>query len=219
MKNYESVQLPRELAERIARLCMFTMLPQDSQALRAILARPESYQLTTTSDTANQFKLSQPSSIFSIVDNGELLGRMYRDEDGKLIFEGDADASALAFIEALKPHFTVDVDRLRAERDQLQADLTARDDQNDKMRVLLQHLVYDYRAAIQAGYDKITALGGDCDSISKMLADNPNYQKAMALLLPDLESRPEERGTPEAEPCSGCGTPGYTGTCAKCVPY
>lgn len=102
---------------------------------------------------------------------------------------------------------------------QLQADLTARDNQNDQMRVLLQHLVYDYRAAIQAGYDKITGLGGNCDSISKMLADNPNYQKAMALLLPDLESRPEERGTPEAEPCSGCGTPGWTGACNKCVPY
>jgi len=102
---------------------------------------------------------------------------------------------------------------------QLQADLTVRDDQNDKMRVMLQHLVYDYRAAIQAGYDKITALGGDCDSISKMLADNPNYQKALALLLPDLESRPEERGTPQTEPCSGCGAPGYTGNCNKCVPY
>ncbi|MDQ7965545.1 hypothetical protein RDI61_16035 [Pseudomonas plecoglossicida] len=75
--------------------------------------------------------------------------------------------------------------------DQLQADLTARDQQIDQMRVLLQHLVYDYRAAIQSGYDKITALGGDCDSISKMLADNPNYQKAMALLLPDLDSSPE----------------------------
>lgn len=102
---------------------------------------------------------------------------------------------------------------------QLQADLTARDNQNDQMRVLLQHLVYDYRAAIQAGYDKITGLGGDCDSVAKMLADNLNYQKAMALLLPDLESRPEERGTPETEPCSGCGTPGWTGACNKCVPY
>lgn len=38
-------------------------------------------------------------------------------------------------------------------------------------------------------------------------------------LLPDLHSRPEERGTPETEPCSGCGTPGWNGTCDKCIPY
>ena len=37
--------------------------------------------------------------------------------------------------------------------------------------------------------------------------------------MPDLASRPEERGTPESEPCSGCGTPGWTGACNKCVPY
>ncbi|EKT4541507.1 hypothetical protein QEM15_003716 [Pseudomonas putida] len=37
--------------------------------------------------------------------------------------------------------------------------------------------------------------------------------------MPDLASRPEERGTPETEPCSGCGTPGWTGACNKCVPY
>ena len=103
--------------------------------------------------------------------------------------------------------------------DQLQADLTDRDEQNDQMRQLLQHIVSDYRQAIYSGYDKITALGGDCDSVAKMLDDNPNYQKALAMLLPDLESRPEERGTPETEPCSGCGTPGWTAACNKCVPY
>jgi hypothetical protein len=35
----------------------------------------------------------------------------------------------------------------------------------------------------------------------------------------DLESRPEERGCPELEPCSGCGTPGWTAACEKCIPY
>jgi hypothetical protein len=35
----------------------------------------------------------------------------------------------------------------------------------------------------------------------------------------DLESRPEERGCPELEPCSGCGTPGWTAACNKCIPY
>lgn len=36
---------------------------------------------------------------------------------------------------------------------------------------------------------------------------------------PDLHSRPEERGTPETEPCSGCGVPGWTASCDKCIPY
>lgn len=103
--------------------------------------------------------------------------------------------------------------------DQLQADLTERDEQNDQVRQLLQHMVSDYRSVAQAGYDCITALGSDCDSVAKMLADNPNYQKALAVLMPDLESRPEERGSPETEPCSACGTPGWTGACNKCVPY
>ncbi|MNJ10038.1 hypothetical protein D3C77_41900 [compost metagenome] len=103
--------------------------------------------------------------------------------------------------------------------DQLQADLTALDEKLDRTQDLLRYMVYDYRSVVQAGYDKITGLGSDCDSVDKMLADNPNYQKALALLMPDLESRPEERGTPETEPCSGCGTPGYTGNCVKCVPY
>ncbi|WP_070096211.1 hypothetical protein [Pseudomonas sp. NBRC 111139] len=103
--------------------------------------------------------------------------------------------------------------------DQLQADLTKLDEKLDQTQDLLRYMVYDYRSVVQAGYDKITGLGSDCDSVDKMLADNPNYQKALALLLPDLESRPEERGTPETEPCSGCGTPGWTGACNKCVPY
>lgn len=103
--------------------------------------------------------------------------------------------------------------------DQLQDDLTKLDEKLDQTQDLLRYMVYDYRSVVQAGYDRITALGSDCDSVAKMLEDNPNYQKALALLLPDLESRPEERGTPETEPCSGCGTPGWTAACNKCVPY
>ncbi|MEF9901493.1 MAG: hypothetical protein RR736_23790 [Pseudomonas sp.] len=110
-------------------------------------------------------------------------------------------------------------DRMRAICVHLQADLTARDEELDRARELLQSMVYDYRTVVQAGYDRITALGSDCDSVTKMLADNPNYQKALAMLQPDLESRPEERGTPETEPCSSCATPGWTGACSKCVPY
>ena len=40
MSNYQTVNLPRDLAERIAKVCMFTMFAKDSQELRATLARP-----------------------------------------------------------------------------------------------------------------------------------------------------------------------------------
>ncbi|WP_312374319.1 hypothetical protein [Stutzerimonas nitrititolerans] len=38
-----------------------------------------------------------------------------------------------------------------------------------------------YRMAIQAGHARITALGGDCDSVERMLADFPEYGKAVEL--------------------------------------
>lgn len=38
-------------------------------------------------------------------------------------------------------------------------------------------------------------------------------------LMPDLHSRPEERGEPKKEPCGGCGVPGWTGNCPLCIPY
>ncbi|MEZ2724096.1 hypothetical protein ACBQ21_08870 [Pseudomonas putida] len=91
-----------------------------------------------------------------------------------------------------------EVERLRAERDQLQADLTARDQRIDQQQQTLLKLHQNLSGTLeQYGYS----------------------EEVEALLWPDLHSRPEERGTPEAEPCSGCGIPGYTGTCAKCVPY
>lgn len=47
---------------------------------------------------------------------------------------------------------------------------------------LLRSMTFGYREAISNGYDRIIFLGGDCDSPEKMLADNPSYSKAMALL-------------------------------------
>lgn len=40
MSKYQTVNLPRDLAERIAKVCMFTMFAEDGRQLRAILARP-----------------------------------------------------------------------------------------------------------------------------------------------------------------------------------
>lgn len=54
--------------------------------------------------------------------------------------------------------------------------------ERDEFRDLLMSMTCSYRSAIQAGYDRITALGGDCDSVDKMLADFPDYAKARAAL-------------------------------------
>lgn len=82
--------------------------------------------------------------------------------------------------------------------DQLQADLTARDERADQCQQVLLKLYQN--------------LGGTLEQYGYR-------DEVEALLWPDLQSRPEERGTPETEPCSGCGTPGWTGACDKCVPY
>ncbi|WP_043309544.1 hypothetical protein [Pseudomonas sp. ML96] len=48
-----------------------------------------------------------------------------------------------------------------------------------------------YRMAIQAGHARITALGGECDSVEQMLADFPDYTKAVEL----YKSKRSERAT------------------------
>lgn len=222
MKNNEMVSVPRELLERyVSSVEMHCYGFDGDDEIRALLDNPaEQHQ----GELVGMYK-GEP--VYASAEPSAPIERDERTEFEKAyqraVESGWSNVKHLARLmwmtRASLTGFKPTVLTTCRLCDQLQTDLTERDDQNDKMRVLLQHLVYDYQAAIQAGYDKITALGGDCDSISKMLADNPNYQKAMALLVPDLESRPEERGTPETEPCSGCGTPGWTGACNKCIPY
>lgn len=81
--------------------------------------------------------------------------------------------------------------------DQLQSDLNARDQRIVRFEQVLQ---------------KVAKLRGTLDQHGLL-------EEVESLLWPDLHSTPEERGTPEAEPCSGCGTPGWTAACNKCVPY
>ncbi|WP_063545451.1 hypothetical protein [Pseudomonas putida] len=81
---------------------------------------------------------------------------------------------------------------------QLQSDLTARDERIDRFE---QALIKIHKN-----------LGGTLEQYGYR-------EEVEALLWPDLNSRPEERGTPETEPCSGCGTPGWKGACNKCIPY
>lgn len=88
-------------------------------------------------------------------------------------------------------------DVIKKRYDQLQAELNARDQRIDRFEQVLQ---------------KIAKLRGTLDQHGML-------EEVEGLLWPDLHSTPEERGTPEAEPCSGCGTPGWTGNCDKCIPY
>jgi len=50
------------------------------------------------------------------------------------------------------------------------------------LRALLLSMTCSYAQVVQAGYDRITALGGDCDGVQKMLSDFPDYAKARAIL-------------------------------------
>ncbi|MBL4833609.1 MAG: hypothetical protein JKY26_06495 [Pseudomonas sp.] len=38
-----------------------------------------------------------------------------------------------------------------------------------------------YRMAVQAGHARITALGGECDSVDRMLSDFPDYGRSVEL--------------------------------------
>lgn len=81
--------------------------------------------------------------------------------------------------------------------DQLQADLTERDQRIDQFEQVMQ---------------KVATLRGT-------LEQHGLREEVEALLWAGLHSRPEERGTPATEPCSGCGTLGWTGACSRCTPY
>lgn len=75
-----------------------------------------------------------------------------------------------------------ELDLLRKERDALQQRLNETDAENDRLRELLHLMAGDYRTAIVSGHERIAFLGGDCDSVEKMLDDNPNYKEARAIL-------------------------------------
>ena len=68
------------------------------------------------------------------------------------------------------------------------ADFEALREELTATRALLSTMTYEYACCLEAGYDRITFLGGDCDSVEKMLDDNPNYAKSIAALNPQPEA-------------------------------
>jgi len=76
-------------------------------------------------------------------------------------------------------HLMTLAQHLRIEK-QLRAALTEQTARSELVEAL-GSMTCAYRMAIQVGHARITALGGDCDSVERMLADFPDYGKAVAL--------------------------------------
>lgn len=114
---------------------------------------------------------------------------------------------------------------------QLQADLTARDQQIDALR---QGMKGDYDLDAWLAFveeaPKLRMDAGryrwlrsrDLETISKggvfagltpdnLVLNEETLDQAIDVAMANVPKVPE--------PCSGCGTPGYTGNCDKCVPY
>lgn len=79
---------------------------------------------------------------------------------------------------------SADFDRLTAERDALQLRLNTADQRADDLEQLLSAITSGYASLVSAGCDRITALGGDCDGVQKMLSDFPEYGRSLAILRP-----------------------------------
>ncbi len=98
-----------------------------------------------------------------------------------------------------------DFDRVTAERDALQALLTAADERADTATSLIQRIVANFDTEIEFHED---VEPNDLEH-DQVLAD-------MRVFLGAL--KPVEGGTDE-HICPGCGTKGWTACCTQCVPY
>jgi hypothetical protein len=78
----------------------------------------------------------------------------------------------------------------------LQSDLT-------KARELLRRMTTDYACCLEAGHERITGLGGDCDSVEKMLDDNRDYAEARAFLATPIACNVDEICGQDAEAAKG----------------
>jgi hypothetical protein len=148
--------------------------------------------------------------------------------DGRqLVFEGVLDQSQ--YIEqGMRPLVhAAEVEQLR-----IDLELTRLARQSDQIEIDgLKALCDGFRAQLAdaaQSLETISRLAGR-DEFMEDMTDVRGYANSRATVArgalsaiagpADLESRPEERGCPELEPCSGCGTPGWTAACDKCIPY
>ena len=105
-----------------------------------------------------------------------------------------------------------DFDRVTAERDALQALLTAADERADVLEGLLRTSLLAMSRIYEAGRDFIVGTGSDCDSVALMMENDPTAREIRAALKPAEPAKDEHV-------CTGCGSRGWTASCAECVPY
>lgn len=134
MSNYQTVNLPRELAESIAKLCMFTMLPQDAQQLRAILAKPTGEPAAWFDPVHNDFLTAAGRATTISMGDGDRLARYTVP-----LYSAPTAAEELDSVR----HWRGKHAEAIRERDQLQADLTARDERIDTLVDDLDQAQYD----------------------------------------------------------------------------
>ena len=79
-----------------------------------------------------------------------------------------------------------DFDLLASECGTLQQRLIVTEQRADVLEGLLHSMTCAYKQALTAGHDRITDLGGSsaCDGVERMLADNPDYARALSALKP-----------------------------------
>lgn len=75
-----------------------------------------------------------------------------------------------------------EMQRLTAERDALQALLNQRDQQVDDLHGLLKKMLMALTRNLSAGRDRIVELGGDCDSVERMLDSDPTVSEVRVAL-------------------------------------
>lgn len=76
------------------------------------------------------------------------------------------------------------LERVVAERDALQQLLTAADERADAMEGLLRTSLIAMKRIYQAGYDRIIAAGGTCDTPEYMMESDPTVREIRAALKP-----------------------------------
>lgn len=129
MNNYQTVNLPRELAERIVNVCMFTMFAEDEQQLRAILAKPSGEPAAWFDPVHNDFLTAAGRATTISMGDGDRLARYTVP-----LFAAPTAAEELDSVR----HWRGKHAEALRQRDQLQADLTARDEQIDQLQQALR---------------------------------------------------------------------------------
>ncbi|HGY3556636.1 TPA: hypothetical protein ACNVV3_002665 [Pseudomonas putida] len=211
MNNYQTVTMPRDLAERIAKVCMFTMFAEDSKQLRAILARP-SPPVERDERAAFERAIVAEWPQAPLIRKRDLLPKYdpcYGDYCDEPLQRAWVGWRMRAWLEGSKP--TVLSKCVLC--DQLQADLTARDQRIDFLEQQVQ------LADHWLEFASFNSVGEPIEHTQDMRDDF--RKKMITAVFPDyVEASTHGRlnGVP-ASPCAGCGTPGYTGNCDQCIPY